>query len=71
MFKDLFFALSNKELLNSGGQILSHDELLKLWEFYNLIKGGGYSRLIMRGEEPHFISRLSLYDRREGQILLE
>lgn len=49
MFSD-FFVLSNKELLNSGGQILSHDELLKLWEFYNLIKGGGYPRLILRAE---------------------
>lgn len=57
MFKDLFFALSNKELLNSGGQILSHDELLKLWEFYNLIKGGGYSRLIMRGESDENLYR--------------
>ena len=57
MFEDLFFALSNKKLLNSSGQVLSLNELLKLWEFYNLIKGSSYSRLILRGESDENLYR--------------
>jgi hypothetical protein len=56
-FDNLFFVLSNKRLINSTGVDLTHDELLKLWEFYNLFTGSVYSRLIMRGESNENLGR--------------
>lgn len=53
----LFFALSNKRLLNGNGVELTPQELLKLWEFYNLFVGSNYSRLIMRGESDDNLFR--------------
>jgi len=71
MFGDLFFVLSNKRLLNSSGRVLSHDELIKLWAFYNLIKGGSYSKLIMRGESDENLDWQFLADTKNPAVLAE
>lgn len=44
------FPLSDLRLLRNDGSDLSHEEILKLWEFYNLLFGSMNSRLIFRGE---------------------
>lgn len=46
----LFFALSNLRLLKGDGSELSQEDLIKLWEFYNLMIGSTNSSLISRGE---------------------
>lgn len=71
MSYDLFFVLSNKRLLKSDGESLSQSELLKLWEFYNLIRGGGYSKLIMRGESDENLDRQFFVDTTNPVVLAE
>ena len=71
MFDDLFSVLSRKRLLKSSGESLSQRELLKLWEFYNLIRGGGYSKLIMRGESNENLRRQFFIDTTDPVFLAE
>ncbi len=71
MFDDLFSVLSRKRLLKSSGESLSQRELLKLWEFYNLIRGGGYSKLIMRGESDENLNRQFFVDTKDPVFLAE
>lgn len=47
--RSLFYMLSNQKLMNVDGNELSHEELLNLWEFYNLMKGSRNSSFIIRG----------------------
>lgn len=56
-FNSIFYSLSNKRLLNSNGVELTPQELLKIWEFYNLFVGSMFSRLIMRGESDENLVR--------------
>lgn len=42
--------LLDYKLLNGNGSELSHEELRKFWEFYNMMSGSMYSRFIFRGE---------------------
>lgn len=46
----IYFALSNAVLVKSNGERLAQDELLKLWNFLNLLIGSSCSTFIMRGE---------------------
>ena len=56
-FYSLCFKLSNKRLLDGSGAELTPQELLKIWEFYNLFVGSRLSRLIMRGESDENLAR--------------
>lgn len=69
--ENLFFVLSNKRLISSTGVRLTQDELLKLWEFYNLFTGSVYSRLIMRGESNQNLGRQFCVDTRNPVMLAE
>jgi hypothetical protein len=53
----MFFPLSNYRLLKGDGSELSHDELIKLWVFYNLLSGSMNSRFILRGESNRNLMR--------------
>ena len=70
-FNALFFALLDKRLINSTGVELTQDELLRLWEFYNLFTGSVYSRLIMRGESNENLDRQFYADTRNPVMLAE
>ncbi len=68
-FENLFFTLSNKRLINSTGVRLTQEELLKLWEFYNLFMGSVYSKLVMRGESDENLARQFNVDTRNPVAL--
>ena len=49
--------LSHLRLLNSVDNELSHGQILKLWEFCNLLSGSMNSRFILRGESNRNLMR--------------
>lgn len=70
-FKALYFILLNKRLVRDNGVELSHDELIKLWAFYNLFVGSRYSKQIMRGESDKNLRNRFFVDTKNPGLLAE
>lgn len=51
------FSITDYRLLRGDGSELTHDEIIKLWEFYNLLSGSLNSRFILRGESNRNMMR--------------
>lgn len=71
VLKALFFILSNKRLVRGNGVELSHDELIKLWEFYNLFVESRYSKQIIRGESDENLRKQFFTDSKNPELLAE
>lgn len=67
----LYFVLSNLKLLNTNGSELSHEQLLELWEFYNMLKGSRNSSFILRGDSDKNLRRQFNVDTGTPGILAE
>lgn len=67
----LFFMFSNQKLMNVDGNELSHEELLNLWEFYNLMKGSRNSSFIIRGDSDKNLMRQFNVDTHSPRVLAE
>lgn len=65
------FLLSDYNLLRSNGCELSHEQVLKLWEFYNLLSGSMNSRFIFRGESDRNLLTQFNADTHTPEILAE
>lgn len=65
------FPLSDLRLLRSEGSDLSHEEILKLWEFYSMLTGSMNSRFIFRGESDRNLINQFNVDTRTPDILAE
>lgn len=50
LYRPLYFVMTGCKLLNDEGIALSQDELLKLWDFYQMMVGSTLSTLILRGD---------------------
>lgn len=70
-FKALYFALSNMRLVHGNGVELSHEELMKLWEFYNLFVGSRFAKQIMRGESDENLRSQFFADTQNPEVLAE
>ena len=71
LYKDLYFMLSNHKLLNTDGNELSYEQLLKLWEFYNMLKGSRNSNFILRGDSDKNLRRQFNVDTGTPGVLAE
>lgn len=67
----LYFVLSNLKLLNANGSELSREQLLKLWDFYNLLKGSKTSSFIHRGDSDKNLRRQFNVDTGTPGVLAE
>ena len=67
----MFLMLSNIRLLNSNGDVLTQEELNKLFEFYNMMSGSLNSRFIFRGESNRNLMRQFNLDTRTPDMLSE
>lgn len=63
--------LSDKRLLRSDGSELPHKDLVKFWEFYNLMTGSLLSRFIFRGESDRNLRRQFNVDTKTPEMLCE
>ena len=70
-FKALYFVLSNLRLVHGSGGELSHEEVIKLWEFYNLFVGSRNSKLIMRVESDENLRSQFFADTKNPELLAE
>lgn len=50
LYRPLYFVMTGCKLLNDEGIVLMQDELLKLWDFYQMMVGSTLSTIILRGE---------------------
>lgn len=50
LYRPLYFVMTGCNLLNDEGIALSQDELLKLWDFYQMMVGSTLSTFILRGD---------------------
>lgn len=50
LYRPLYFVMNGCKLLNDEGIALSQDELLKLWNFYQMMVGSTLSTFILRGD---------------------
>ena len=48
--RPLYFVLTECHLMDDNGQLLVQEDLLKIWELYNLMVGSTLSTFILRGE---------------------
>lgn len=67
----MFFPFSDLRLLRSDGSDLSHEEILKLWEFFNMLTGSINSRFIFRGESDENLMKQFNVDSRTPDLLAE
>lgn len=67
----IYFALSNSRLVKDNGAVLSQDELLKFWNFINLLIGSRYSTFIMRGESNENLEKQYKFDTSTPTVLAQ
>ena len=67
----IFFALSNSKLVKENGEVLTQAELIKLWEFLNLLIGSRYSTFIMRGESNENLNAQYRFDTESPELLAQ
>lgn len=67
----IYFALSNSKLVKENGEVLTQAELLKLWEFLNLLIGSRYSTFIMRGESNENLKAQYNFDTEMPELLAQ
>lgn len=67
----IYFALTNSKLVKDNGDVLSQDELLKFWNFMNLLIGSRYSTFIMRGESNENLEKQYNFDTNMPELLAQ
>ena len=64
-----FPKISQLRLLNGVDNELSQEQILKLWEFYNLLSGSTNSKFILRGESDRNLTRQFNVDSHNPNLL--
>lgn len=65
----LYFALTNSKILTDNGVALSQIELMKFWNFVNMLIGSRYSTIIMRGESDSNLQYQYNFDTKTPELL--
>lgn len=67
----LYYTLSNSKIVRCDGGVLRQDELMKLWNFVNMLLGSMYSTWIFRGESDENLREQYGYDTNTPDILAQ
>ncbi len=67
----LYFALSDCNIIKDDGEILLQDELIKLWNFLNMLKDSRYSTFILRSESDENLKKQYNFDTKTPELLAQ
>lgn len=67
----IHFTLLSSQLVSSNGEPLRQYELMKLWEFMNMMIGSRYSTFILRGESNENLRTQYNYDTHTPELLAQ